>query len=315
MTTVFLTEPIHEEGVAILRDAGATIHFGWELDDAARTAALAETDAIVARVQKIGAEVFAAAPNLKVISRHGVGCDSIDLNAAKAAGVTVAISAGANDGAVAEHTMALMLAAAKRLREMGEITRNDWPARTGRLSADLTGRKTLVLGYGRIGRRVAPLCRAFGMEVVLHDLRLTGAEKDGFAIAPTLEEGLKGAGALSVHVPLDETTRAMIGARELALMAPGALVVNAARGGIIDEAALTAAVRSRHVMAAATDVFSDEPVLKDNPLLALDDAILTPHSAAMSPESMRLMAVIAAENALAGVAGTLESGMIFQSGS
>ena len=315
MTTVFLTEPIHEEGVAILRDAGATIHFGWELDDAARTAALAETDAIVARVQKIGAEVFAAAPNLKVISRHGVGCDSIDLNAAKAAGVTVAISAGANDGAVAEHTMALMLAAAKRLREMGEITRNDWPARTGRLSADLTGRKTLVLGYGRIGRRVAPLCRAFGMEVVLHDLRLTGAEKDGFAIAPTLEEGLKGAGALSVHVPLDETTRAMIGARELALMAPGALVVNAARGGIIDEDALTAAVRSGHVMGAATDVFSEEPVLKDNPLLALDDAILTPHSAAMSPESMRLMAVIAAENALAGVAGTLESGMIFQSGS
>ena len=315
MTTVFLTEPIHEEGVAILRDAGATIHFGWELDDAARTAALAETDAIVARVQKIGAEVFAAAPNLKVISRHGVGCDSIDLNAAEAAGVTVAISAGANDGAVAEHTMALMLAAAKRLREMGEITRNDWPARTGRLSADLTGRKTLVLGYGRIGRRVAPLCRAFGMEVVLHDLRLTGAEKDGFAIAPTLEEGLKGAGALSVHVPLDETTRAMIGARELALMAPGALVVNAARGGIIDEDALTAAVRSGHVMGAATDVFSEEPVLKDNPLLALDDAILTPHSAAMSPESMRLMAVIAAENALAGVAGTLESGMIFQSGS
>ena len=315
MTTVFLTEPIHEEGVAILRDAGATIHFGWELDDAARTAALAETDAIVARVQKIGAEVFAAAPNLKVISRHGVGCDSIDLNAAKAAGVTVAISAGANDGAVAEHTMALMLAAAKRLREMGEITRNDWPARTGRLSADLTGRKTLVLGYGRIGRRVAPLCRAFGMEVVLHDLRLTGAEKDGFAIAPTLEEGLKGAGALSVHVPLDETTRAMIGARELALMAPGALVVNAARGGIIDEDALTAAVRSGHGMGAATDVFSEEPVLKDNPVLALDDAILTPHSAAMSPESMRLMAVIAAENALAGVAGTLESGMIFQSGS
>lgn len=313
MTTVFLTEPIHEEGVAILRDAGATIHFGWELDDAARTAALAETDAIVARVQKIGAEVFAAAPNLKVISRHGVGCDSIDLNAAKAAGVTVAISAGANDGAVAEHTMALMLAAAKRLREMGEITRNDWSARTGRLSADLTGRKTLVLGYGRIGRRVAPLCRAFGMEVVLHDLRLTGAEKDGFAIAPTLEEGLKGAGALSVHVPLDETTRAMIGARELALMAPGALVVNAARGGIIDEDALTAAVRSGHVMGAATDVFSEEPVLKDNPLLALDDAILTPHSAAMSPESMRLMAVIAAKNALAGVAGTLDPQFVFKS--
>ena len=313
MTTVFLTEPIHEEGVAILRDAGATIHFGWELDDAARTAALAETDAIVARVQKIGAEVFAAAPNLKVISRHGVGCDSIDLNAAEAAGVTVAISAGANDGAVAEHTMALMLAAAKRLREMGEITRNDWSARTGRLSADLTGRKTLVLGYGRIGRRVAPLCRAFGMEVVLHDLRLTGAEKDGFAIAPTLEEGLKGAGALSVHVPLDETTRAMIGARELALMAPGALVVNAARGGIIDEDALTAAVRCGHVMGAATDVFSEEPVLKDNPLLALDDAILTPHSAAMSPESMRLMAVIAAKNALAGVAGTLDPQFVFKS--
>lgn len=312
MTTVFLTEPIHEEGVAILRDAGATVHFGWELDDAARAAALAETDAIVARVQKIGADVFAAAPNLKVISRHGVGCDSIDLNAAKAAGVTVAISAGANDGAVAEHTMALMLGAAKRLREMGEISRNDWPARAGRLSADMAGRKTLVLGYGRIGRRVAPLCRAFGMDVVLHDLLLQGGEKDGFAVAPTLEEGLKGAGALSVHVPLDETTRGMIGARELALMAPGALVVNAARGGIIDEDALTAAVRSGHVMGAATDVFSEEPVLKDNPVLALDDAILTPHSAAMSPESMRLMAVIAAQNALAGVQGALDSSMIFQ---
>ncbi|MEL7463221.1 MAG: NAD(P)-dependent oxidoreductase [Pseudomonadota bacterium] len=315
MATVFLTEPIHEDGVAVLRDAGATLHFGWELDPAARAAALAETEAIVARVEKIGAQVFAAAPKLKVISRHGVGCDSIDLPAAKAAGVTVAISAGANDTAVAEHTMALMLSAAKRVREMDAVTREDYRGRAGRMSADLKGRRMLVLGYGRIGRRVAPLCAAFGMDVILWDKALEpGQPVDGYPVARSLMHGLRGAGGVTVHVPLDDETRGMIGEDELRALAPGALVVNAARGGIIDEAALAKVAAEGHLGGVATDVYTVEPVEPDNPVLGVEHAILSPHTAAMSPESMRLMATIAAENALKGVAGTLPDGMVFQAG-
>lgn len=315
MTSVYVTEPIHEDGFTMLSDAGATIHRGWELDADARAAVLAETEAVIARVTKIGPDFFAAAPKLKVISRHGVGCDSIDLKAAKAAGVTVAIASGANEVSVAEHTMALMLSAAKRVREMDAITRGDYESRAGRLSADLTGRRMLVLGYGRIGRRVAPLCAAFGMDVVLWDIALTpGGTVDGYPVAASLADGLAGAGGVTLHVPLDETTRHMIGEAELRALAPGALVVNAARGGIVDEAALAKVAAEGHLGGIATDVFSVEPVEADNPVLGIDHAILSPHTAAMSPESMRLMATIAVDNALKGVAGTLPGDMIFQKG-
>ena len=136
MTTILVTEPIHDEGLAILDAAGAETIRGWELDEAGRAAALAKAEAMVVRIEKIGADVIAAAPRLRAISRHGVGCDNIDLAAAKAAGVTVAISAGANDTAVAEHTMALMLGAAKRMREM--VARGELGKKSGKGFYDWT---------------------------------------------------------------------------------------------------------------------------------------------------------------------------------
>lgn len=312
MAHVLVTEKVHDDGLAILEAAGHDVARGWEMSAADAAAALARAEGMLLRTNRIDAAAIAAAPSLKIISRHGVGCDNIDLAAAKAAGVTVAISAGANDGAVTEHTIALLLSAAKKLKAMDDVVRTDYAGgRAGHLGADLAGRRILVLGYGRIGRRVAPICRAFGMDVVLRDIALDVAEIDGFPVAASLEAGLRGAGALTVHTPLDEATRGLIGDAELALLAPGALVVNCARGGIIDEAALVRAVQSGRVGGVGSDVFSREPTTPDNPLLTLEDAALTPHTAAMTPESMRMMATVAAQNIVDYLSGELDERMIF----
>lgn len=316
MTRVVVLEEIHADGLALLASApGVETVEGWRLDRSALLAALAPAEAMLVRISRLDAEMIAAAPGLKVISKHGVGCDNIDLAAARAAGVPVTVTAGANDLSVAEHTLALMLAAAKRLPEMGAIVRGDYRKRGAILGADLAGRRVLILGYGRIGRRVAPLCRAFGMGVTLFDPALTGrAEADGYPVAASLAEGLTGADVLTIHVPSDAATRGLIGADELRQMAPGAIVVNCARGGIVDEAAVAALSAEGHLGGVAFDVFSEEPIRPDNPLLSIPGAVLTPHTGAMSVEAMRRMGVQSAQNVLDGLVGRIDPAALFRPG-
>ncbi|MEM8751941.1 MAG: NAD(P)-dependent oxidoreductase [Pseudomonadota bacterium] len=310
---VYLTEEIHPAGLDLLSSEGATILRGWEMDAAARAEALKTAEAILVRTAPLTADMIAAAPRLRVVSKHGVGCDNIDVAAARKAGAEIAVTADANAQAVAEHTMALLLAAAKRLPDADRAAREDWGWRGSVLSSDLAERRILIVGYGRIGRRVAPLCAAFGMEVLIWDAALQpAAEVDGFEQAASLDAGLDGAGALTLHVPLTEATRGLIGAAELARLAPGALFVNAARGGIADEAALVAAVREGRLAGLASDVFAEEPATAENPLLALPGAALSPHTAAMSEAGMRRMSIAAARNALDGAAGRLTAEVLFE---
>lgn len=312
MFNVLVIEKVHDAGLEIIRNApNLTLIEGWTLSPEEWERMLPTVDAMLVRISPVPAEMINAAPNLKVIAKHGVGCDNIDLETCRARGITVAIAADANASSVAEHTLMMILGLAKNLGTMDGAVRRDYSKRMTTRVVDVAGRRILVLGYGRIGKLVAPLCRAFGMEVVLHDKLLQSATCDGYEVAQTLADGLDGADFLTVHVPLTPETKGFVGREELSRMNPGAFVVNCARGGIVDEAALRDLMETGHLGGVASDVFSAEPILPDNPILEIEGSLLTPHSAALSEESVRRMATRAASNIRDCLNGELPPDMKF----
>jgi len=232
------------------------------------------------------AEVLAAAPSLRVIARVGVGIDSIDLAAATARGIAVTITPGANEATVADHCVAMMLGIVRRLAEHDAgVRRGEWN-RTGPYTPSaLNGVTVGLIGYGSIGRLVAERLRGFGVRLLAYDPQ---AAPDGVMQLVGLDELLRGAHVVSLHVPLLPATRHLIGARELALMQPGAVLVNTARGGVVDEAALLDALEQGRLGGAALDVFEHEPPCSAE-LLALPNVLLSPHIAGLSDQSVHEM--------------------------
>jgi phosphoglycerate dehydrogenase-like enzyme len=267
------------------------------------------TDAVagIVSTDPFDSSVFGACPNLRVLARVGVGVDSIDLAAATAAGVVVTTTPGANDQVVADHTLALMLAAVRRIVETdGSVRAGEWN-RGGPLTAwDLYGRTVGIVGLGAIGQGVARRLRGFDCTVLGHDVEPRVV--DG-VVPVSLTELLERSHIVTVHVPLNDFTRGLIGERELALLPPGSIVVNAARGGIVDEHALVAALRSGHVRAAALDVFVDEPPA-GSPLLELPNVVLSPHVAALSEDSIRRMLGLAAQAVVSVLEGREPAGVV-----
>ena len=296
---VVVTEPVHPDALALLAGAGCAVAYLPALAATEADAALRSAEAILVRIRPVPAALMA--PPLRLVVKHGTGVDNIPLAAAKAAGVAVMNTPGANAQAAAEHTLALILALAKALPAMQATVaagrRTDPACRV----IDLADARLLLVGYGAIARRVGALATAFGMAVTVHSPRLTGAQTaEGWAVAPDLRAALPGTDILSLHCPLTPATRRMIGAGELALLPPGALVVNTARGGIIDEAALAAA---RHLGGIALDATEVEPLPPDHPLQGRADVILTPHSAGASIGAFRAVGMAAARNILDFAAG------------
>ena len=303
--TVLVTgEHLVREAQQILREAGARIEFMPEpiTEDAlsARFAA-GPIDAVVLRGSRpFTARVIAAAQGLRVIAKNGAGVDSVDLAAAKHRGIVVAVAAGANADAVAEHAIALMLALVRDLTRLDRKLRGggwegtDWQGR------DFRGSVVGIVGYGSIGRSTARLAAALGAHVVV--LRREGTA-DGFDVERELDALLARVDILSLHCPLTERTRGLIGSRELALLKRGALLVNTARGPIVDEAALVAALASGHLGGAGLDTFAVEPIAGDNPLLALDNVILTPHIAGVTRDAALRVATTTARNVVDVLAG------------
>lgn len=232
-------------------------------------------------------EVLASATDLRVVARVGVGVDAIDLEAATECGVAVTVALGANEETVADHTIAMMLAAVRRICEHDDGVRSGTWNRTGphtpwRLSGSTVG----LVGYGRIGRLVAHRLRGFDVDVLVYDLA-ESTDSDGVRLVE-LDELLRASEVVSLHVPLIPGTRALIGDRELALMQSDAILVNTARGGVVDEAALVRALAGGRLRAAALDVFEDEPP-RNPELLSRRDVVLSPHNAGISDESVRDM--------------------------
>lgn len=317
MTTILLTEAIDQAGIELL--AARTDHHLVVAapGDPAFEAALPEAVAIGVRVAKLQAALLSRAPKLRVVAKHGVGFDNIDVGHLAGRGVPVTITAGANSVSVAEHTMTLMLAAAKRLREYdGAVRDGAWEFRKSAQAVELAGRRVLLIGFGRIGRRVAGLCRAFGLHVLVHDISasaLRQAEAAGYASVADLDVGLAQADVLTLHIPLTPHSAMLLDAARLRRLPRGAIVVNCARGGIIDEAALASMLADGTVGAAALDVFEREPMVDGHPLASFDQVVLTPHSAATTREGSRAMAVAMAHNILGGIDGRLDPSCIVDS--
>jgi D-3-phosphoglycerate dehydrogenase len=315
MAKVLIIGAFHEQGMKLFEGRPDV---SIEIIDGADQAEVAEqikdADAVTIRTSPLPASVIDRAARLKVVSRHGVGYDNIDVDALTARRIPLAVAADANATAVAEHTLYFMLALAKRGLAYDRATREGrWAVRNSLDAVDLMGRRVLVMGFGRIGREVARRCAAFGMAVSVYDpyVQANTIEAAGdYRSIPDFEAVLPETDILTVHMPLGAESRSLIGAEELFRLPSHAFVINAARGGIIDEPALYEALVSGKIAGAALDVFDQEPPPSDSPLFTLDNVILTPHSAGLSKEAAIRMAISTARNALAALDGKLDPSMV-----
>lgn len=253
--------------------------------------------AIIVRYGKVGEAAMAAAPRLKVISKHGSGTDTIDKQAAAARGIQVVAAVGANAAAVAEHAMALLLACAKSVVTLDQRMRQGFWDKASHKSVELEGRTVGVIGLGAIGLRFARMAQAMGMRVLGHDPFAT--EVPDYIERVDLAAIWRESDAISLHCPLTAENTKFVDASTLAACKPGVIVVNTARGGLIDEAALLAAVRSGQVAGAGLDSFAVEPMTSPHPFQEEPRIILTPHVGGVSADAYVKMGVAAARNALA----------------
>ena len=247
-------------------------------------AAAADAEYFLGLARTMGTEFFRSAPKLKLVQLLSAGYDRVDIEAARKAGVPVSNNGGANAIAVAEHTVLLMLAVLKQLvRFHLDVVAGKWrpPASSESPVYELSGRTVGIIGLGNIGKKVARRVAAFDARVQYYDvLRLNEAEEDALRVRfVLLAELLRTSDVVTLHVPLTDTTRGMIGARELQLMKPTAILVNTCRGPVVDEHALHQALKERRIGGAGLDVLVDEPPAKDHPLFTLPTVTLTPHSA------------------------------------
>ncbi len=262
---------------------------------------LATADAVVAGMHRWDAAAMAGGPRLRVISRIGVGYDTVDVAAASAAGITVCYAPQAPTVSTAEHAVALMLAVTKRLEAAQTRAREGLPGGPA-TALELDGRVLGLLGYGRIARRVAVVGVALGMDVIAHDPLLL--EEDGVARLVDADELWRTSDVVSLHAPALPSTRHVVDATTLAMMRPGSFLVNCARGALVDQDALLDALDRGHLAGAGLDVTEPEPLPIGHPLLAHPHVVVTPHIASSTIAGRRRLYAHAIDHALATLAGT-----------
>jgi (S)-sulfolactate dehydrogenase len=301
MGHVIITEYMAETAVAQLSAAHPTLYdpdLGTAPDRL--RGLLAEARALIVRNRtRVDAALLDAAPRLRVLGRLGVGLYNIDLEACRRRGLEVIPAAGANADSVAEYAiLSVGMLIRGAFQSTAAIAAGEWPRERLSTGREMAGKTLGILGFGDIGRRVARLARAFGMRVIAHDPVLpidhSGWAETGTEAVP-LATLVAEADAVTLHVPLEPATRGLVSAEFLAAMKPGAVLVNASRGGVVDEAALAAALRAGHLGGAVLDVFEQEPLAPGNPLASAPSLILTPHIAGATQESnLRVSSLIAA---------------------
>jgi D-3-phosphoglycerate dehydrogenase len=312
---VYLGEVIHPAAVALLEKSAEVVR----PKDHSRKAyldALKEVDGMIARKVRVGAEEMDHAPRMKIIARHGVGLDSVDLAEATKRGILVTNTPGENRESVAELAVSFMLALARRIPQAQKAMHNMPKGDTAIFSAllkqynltgfDLEGKSLGIIGTGRIGSSVARKCiAAFDMKVKGYDPYVTGEVMKSFGVerVSRLEDLLPSVDFLTVHAPLTPETKGMVGQKELSLMKKGAYVINTARGGIVGEKALLEALNSGQIAAAALDVWEIEPPDPKDPLLNHPNLLGTPHYAGTTEESLYRVGIAAVEEALGFLRG------------
>ena len=296
---VLVSDPISEKGVEALRQApGITVDVNTGLKPAELLEIIGDYQGLVVRSQtKVTPEVFAVAKNLKVIGRAGVGVDNIDRNSATDHGVVVMNTPSGNTISTAEHAFTLMLSLARNIPQAhASMISGKWDRKSFQ-GTEMYGKRLAILGMGRIGTEFAKRAQAFGMTVVAYDPFLTAARAQSLKVdlAANADEALTGADVVTLHIPLTPESKHILNDKRLRLMSPGALVINCARGGLVDEAAAKALLESGHLAGIALDVFETEPPAADSELFSATRAVFTPHLGASTAEAQENVGIEVAE--------------------
>jgi D-3-phosphoglycerate dehydrogenase len=295
---LLVSDPLSEEGLKILREVkDFQVDVKTDLKPEDLKKIIKEYDALLVRsATKVTKEIIDAAENLKVIGRAGVGLDNVDLEAATQKGIIVMNTPGGNTISTAEHTMSMILALARNIPQASSSTKKGEWKRSKFMGIELYGKILGIIGFGRIGKEVAKRALSFNMKIMTYDPFLSRevAETMGIEVVE-LKELLRDSDYITVHTPLTEETKHMISNDEFALMKKGVRLINCARGGIIDEAALINAIKEGKVAGVAIDVFEKEPPAPENELLKLDNVVVTPHLGASTEEAQINVAIEVAE--------------------
>lgn len=302
--TILVTAPrLADEGREVLEQAGCRLLFipRGEEDSLGEIMASQPIDAVIARTLTLNKATIASCQGLRTISRHGVGHDAVDIQAAAELGIPVTVVGDTNAQSVAELAIGLMITVARNVSDLGQrVSAGEWPRQTPGLQ--LSGRVLGLVGCGTIARHVARMANAIGMHVIAYDPALE-TMPEGISKAANLDDLLTSSDVLSLHCPLLPSTQNLIDAAALAKLHSGAIVINTARGGLIDENALADAIMAGHLKGAGLDTLNIEPPSENHPLLRLPQVVLTPHVGGNSDAALALTARAAAENALALLSG------------
>lgn len=309
MYKVVCVGAFHPQGMELLQSRPELLN--WQvLDDLTPegiAAGVAGADAIIVRTSLLPKEALALAPRLKIVSRHGVGTDNIDVAYLSSRKIPMAIAVDSNLVSVAEHTMMLILSLAKDVIRCDRHTREgNFHYRDQRTATDVYGRTALIMGFGRIGQRVAVLCQAFGIKVLAYDPYVKQSSVPGVTMVNDFRAHLPETSFLCMHLPSTPETLGLVGSKELGLLRRGALVINCARGGIVNEDVLYDALESGHLGGAGLDVFTKEPPDSTHRLFRLPNVIVSPHNAALTEECAMRMATQAVQNVLDCLDGKLD---------
>ncbi len=298
---VLVTDPIADAGIQRLRDAGHEVETAYDVAGQELFDAVSDANGLIVRSgTEVDEELFEAAPELVIVGRAGIGVDNIDIDAATENGVIVANAPEGNVRAAAEHTVAMTFATARSIPQAhNRLSAGEW-AKGDFLGTEVNGKTLGVVGFGRVGQEVAKRLGNVGMELVAFDPYISEdrAAQLGAELVDDLDTCIARADFLTIHTPLTDETANMIDEAKLAQL-EGGYVINCARGGIVDEVALAEAVDDGILRGAAVDVFADEPVSPDNPLLSVDDVIVTPHLGASTEAAQENVATSTADQVVA----------------
>jgi D-3-phosphoglycerate dehydrogenase len=313
MPHLLVAGQVHEAGIQLLRQqASVTWDYIPAMTHDAYAPFIEKADGLVVRTQPVPAETIARAPLLKIVSRHGVGYDAVDIAALNARKIPLAIVGDVNSRAVAEHGMMLLLALAKKVTRYDAAVRtHQWSSRNAFDAVELYGKNLLIIGFGRIGRHAAKMAVGFGLTIMAYDPGLDPAVLRGEGVEPIqdLQEGLAQADFITLHAAMTGSAP-LINREEFLAMKPGALIINTARGGLIDEDALFEALQSGRLGGAGLDVFQHEPPTPNHPLFERQDVILSPHLASLTQDSAIKMATVSIQNALDHFNGRLNPALV-----
>ncbi|MBX3235484.1 MAG: phosphoglycerate dehydrogenase [Nitrospiraceae bacterium] len=294
---ILVSDSLSKQGVEHLEKAGFTVIVKTKLPKEELLKEIKDADGLIVRSgTKVTAEVIAAADKLKVVGRAGSGLDNVDTPAATRRGIVVMNTPGGNTVTTAEHTMAMIFAMTRRIPQATASTKSGKWEKDKFMGVELYNKTLGIVGVGQIGGYLTKLAQGVGMQVIAYDpyLAQDRAQKMGVTMVD-LDELFRRADIISVHTPLTPETKGIINSQAIAKMKPGVMIANCARGGIVNEADLCEALKTKRVAAAAFDVFEDEPVKADNPLLSLDNFICSPHIGASTTEAQENVAVGIAE--------------------